>query len=440
MTNGYATSFLWMFVSVIIGYFITYDIVMSFFMASIFFIVFAFFSFKGPVFTKNLLLSFSFVCLLSMFIKFYTLSNFDVLQTTKDSEKFLYLLQPYYRDFSLEDLRYLVDSTIAVKIWQFFYFSDDTNPNIAITINSLLISVSIALIAEIKKILGGQIDDKYVIALILFSGIPLQFGVLLLRDSFIFLAMTILCYFHARWNVNKCSLFIYSLTVMFLSWFVLYLRDALAIIVIVFYVTSIAFRYTKNINFIVKFILFLLLFSVLYLVSKENVPIIGYAIERADTYRDLALSNASESSLGVGFIYNQPFLIRLVFASSLLILGTIPSWLGFIWGSHEYQIFLSIYSFFMIATFPTFLRGVILSIKSRDVVCFYSCWYLVGILMIASTSIEIRHVGQFFVFYIVSLLLFFNYFKGDFFKHYFNVAFYVVIGLVHFFWVAVKYL
>lgn len=396
-------------------------------------------------FTLNLLFSFSLLTLFSSFVQLYTLFHFDVLQTTKDSEKFLELLHPYYFNHSLSDLRYLVDSTLAVKIWQKFYFfsGDIIVPNAAITINSLFISLSIAILVQINKLLGGRVRDSHAIYIILLSGIPLQFGTLLLRDSYLFFSVSVVCLGCVLWFYRKISLLSYFIIMIIVCNLVIHLRDALVLIIIAFFVSSIFYKFNHRFS-LTSFVFFMvILFGVTFLgamITEGGKLIVGYASERADTYQDLALSSSSEGSLGVSFIYNQPFFLRIIFASALLIIGLVPSWLGFIWGANEYTTFLSIYSFFMIATFPVFLRGMLASFKDRNLVSFFSLWYISGLLLIASTSIELRHIGQFLPLYLIAILLFIDRYGKKFFNHRLNFVFYIVIAFLHLFWTIVKFI
>lgn len=145
-----------------------------------------------------------------------------------------------------------------------------------------------------------------------------------------------------------------------------------------------------------------------YLLFEMGPDLISTIIFRNEGYGDLSLEESGSSSLGNALIINQPFPLRLLLGSAYILVAPIPVWTGFQLES-SYHIFKSFNTLFMYAITPLFALSLwrIIRVKSfrRPSIIFLLFVILGFILSISYTSLEVRHLGAFFVPLLVLALL-----------------------------------
>lgn len=129
---------------------------------------------------------------------------------------------------------------------------------------------------------------------------------------------------------------------------------------------------------------------------------------REQAYSEVSAKEGGTASLGNQLIINQVGPVRLLFGSTYLLISPIPFWAG-ITSSAAYHMFKSFNVIFMYFTLPLFVLGLLRIAKvralRRPVNLFLVFSYLGFHMSIAYTSLELRHIGAFFILYLTVAVL-----------------------------------
>jgi hypothetical protein len=378
-------------------------------------------------------------------------------QLYSDASSFYELSSNLKETLSLKEIQLLHGGSLAIIVWNFFYFIFDFIgiPNeryigIIINLNNIALS-SIFILKSTIEIYG--LDYKKINKLYLFlatCGLLWLFSSIHLRDSFGYLFVSILIY---EWVLflNRIISFYAIIRLILLNlligFILLFIREDFILIPVLMLISSFAsfiFNTDFEIKKIYKNILFLvfILFTAIA-ISFYNESIIHILIEKKEGYSDLASIQQESNSLGMIYIVNQPFLIRLVFGSIYLFLFPIPFWSGFQLES-AYSLFKSLNAIYFYFLTPIFLFSIFKLTKKRNQkrsLIFLFFVSLSFIFSIALTSLETRHFGALLTpIFLLCLIPDMSIRKNINKQKILTYTYIIFIFFIHFVWYSIKYI
>jgi hypothetical protein len=111
----------------------------------------------------------------------------------------------------------------------------------------------------------------------------------------------------------------------------------------------------------------------------------------------------AENSLGLRFVVNQPLPIRMIVGSFTLMISPIPLWTNFEIGLRDYYWIRGYNGFYQVFVLPLVFLGGLITIRMFRVdqkqalpFMFLLMYLLINLMGVVATSLELRHVGQFF--------------------------------------------
>lgn len=363
-------------------------------------------------------LCFSLCVFIAGLSQYYSTNVFNQIMSTPDANTFFNLLKSNPSYSSLDALKKIVNAPLAVAIWEVIYsffnvlgFSSENY--IGIFFNAAIMGISSVLTVKIGREIFGQNEYRLnkIGTLFAFCGLTWLFGSLFIRDCYAVFFNTL-----ALWGLVKClnkvNLFNIMLLVVlfFISAYCLYyLREESIYIVILFYFIAFSVWYLKK-GLTAPSILFISI-ALIILVIAFHSKIYNFTNDALDTtsagreqYGGFAKGMHNSDSLGFNLVVNQPLPIRAIMGVGYLLLHPIPVWGYFKWGLGEYYWIKGWQGFFMLYLFPlayvgtknVFFKNPEYSIKTNIVSFYFIILYTVAsFLLVAITSLETRHFGQF---------------------------------------------
>jgi hypothetical protein len=132
------------------------------------------------------------------------------------------------------------------------------------------------------------------------------------------------------------------------------------------------------------------------------------SIERRDAYTQLAESEIEGTSLGYTLVTGQILPIRVLSGMIYLHIFPIPLWNGFTLTADEYQWIKSCEGVYMVLVFPLVALGLIRAYQGTRIhgpqapqLCFIALYAVSTAAVVAATSLETRHHGQFLSAYLL---------------------------------------
>jgi len=316
---------------------------------------------------------------------------------------------------SFHDIQRIVDTPLAVAIWQAAYRGVaaaglPTGPWLPVLINSFCVGWSALLTVKIAREVWGDDAQRLhrVGTLCAACGVMWLFGALLLRDCFT-LAITNLCLWSYSRLVARGQLSSVYLTaaVTVLSMLCLrYLRPESSYGIMLFGAVAAALwvwhRQTGLGRIAVVLLVGMLGLSALAYLKELVVEASELSARMREFYSEGSIEGVSGQSLGVRFVVNQPLPIRVVAGSLTLLVYPIPLWRSFQLEASAYEWIKNCHGLFMLLSVPAMATGCFIAFADylkgrpeRIAACYLAIVALLALALVAVTSLETRHHGQF---------------------------------------------
>jgi hypothetical protein len=353
----------------------------------------------------------------------YSLASFATPASTLDANTFLKLISSRI-DMNLETMKTIVNAPLAVAVWQglngiWAKLGISGGLWIAVQFNALLVAWSAATTQELAKLLLGKNNPRLHYGVFLFSlcGMHLLFGSILIRDSFALFFNVIALYAMAKFLTSATiGNFIKALLINGVCGLAMYfIREQSIYLYMVFFVAALAVSLINGRASMGRLALLCLVGAIAVVGSVEMASTLKNAADETDqkseSYSGGSLATNREGSLGVSLIVNQPAPIKAVVGSLYLFVQPIPLWGYFQQGLDEYLWIKGYQGLFTVVIFPSLLFGTFLCIRriegveGNTALGRYLVIYLgLSTMLVAMTSLETRHHGQFFPAYLVIAL------------------------------------
>lgn len=363
---------------------------------------------------RSFVLTFSVCVFVAGLLQFYSMAYFDRITSTIDAYKFLYFLKrPSVPD--IEKLSELVNSPGAIYVWRFQYTIADflglkSGIWIAVQFNAFVVALAAIFVVKAARLFLEGDERKAELAGLLFAicGYSFYFGSLLIRDAFALLLNCLVLWAIAISFMRPGIIhFLISAAVISLSAILMgYIRQEGIYIILMICLLASAVRYVianqSAAAFVIGTLMLVAVVVVFGIIGGKYDEAMQAFDEGSKQYQTFTLSEASNESLGVRFILQQPTPIRLIAGSINLVLRPIPLWGYFHSESWDYHLVQGIFGFILAAMVPFVINGCVAAAGSlkhaqtnRGAPVFLALYFISTISMVALTTLEPRHFGQF---------------------------------------------
>ena len=390
----------------------------------------------------------------------YSLLFFDNLQSTTDAATYFYpeiKLIPPFEAPSFADL--LIAYQLAIFIWQqvyilFWHLGIDGAPYIGVLFNTLIMAITASMTVNIARILYGNDRVRLQKVAILFSlcGIFILFGAVLLRGCFTTFVNTAVL-----WAIIKClcypkvkNLIIALVIIVSASVCMISLRfDSLLLFGAFIGLAFIAWLFQGSFDrkrIIASVVILVGIASTIGIFSEYFNQIFHVTDLRQEVYADMSRSESAEGSLGMTFVINQAWPIRLLTGTLTLIVNPIPFWASFNMASFDYHWIMGLFGIYKIALMPSVISSSYFIVKGflnkqahSAASLFLVAYLLLNIFAVVLTSLEQRHIGQFMAAFILIAV-----FLDNNLKHHRNMyrsvwfCWFGTVFLIHLVWLSLK--
>ena len=247
-----------------------------------------------------------------------------------------------------------------------------------------------------------------------FCGVFLLFGAIFLRDCFSLLINVVVLWTYMRLirTPTKKRLFMSIFIVVLCTALMVFVRKASAPLFPAYGLVALicwAWKEKPDPKRILFGVVVGVVLVALFLMSTPVLQSLGSSTsELQSAYVEGSSSRAREGSLGVAFMLNQPMPIRTGIGSVFLLAFPIPVWAGVYPGTNEYNLLKTYQAFFQLYMLPFAFTGAWIVWQrvragAADIggALFLVLYALIGLLLVAATSIETRHFGQFIPAYLL---------------------------------------
>ena len=303
-----------------------------------------------------------------------------------------------------------------VLIWQTLYsicanlgFGDGSW--IGVMLNCLVIGMVANITVRTARHLFGYDQQRLhrVGTLLALCGGVWLYGSLFLRDCFALILISFAFWALARMtaNVNFKNIVIAAVTVILAALCMDYVRDKVSIMFGFFALLALVSLTRRGHSGAAPLVAILLALFVLFVASHYMARHVGYIAEfvgeRAEAYgRGGAAIYSGSGSLGYRLVVGQPMPIRLIAGSFYMLINPIPLWSGFYLGISGYHLMKAWNGLFIVAITPLAIVGLTTVLKLAvtggrrlPALLFTSLFMISGLLSIAATTLDTRHMGQF---------------------------------------------
>lgn len=372
---------------------------------------------------KNVfLLSYGVYLFIGGIIQCYSLATFNNPQSTIDAVNsfFPYIAsQPPFT--SMADIAILLESCLPIVLWQQVYkitwfFNLEHGIYTGIMFNALIMALTGSITVKIAREVYG--NDFYrlkkVVILYTSCGLFIMFGTIFIRDCFTTFLNALVLLVIIRWLAKPCYInFIISLITTLLSAIIMsFLRLEAVVLFGIFWALAFLFWYIKNRFDKVRLIIFIFVMCVMDVLGSFTTEyvksIISTQTNGMEQYNSFSDNENSGNSLGMRLIINQPLPIRLIMGTGSMMINPLPLWIYWKSGIGELYLIKGYQGFYQVFTFPLFFLGIFLSLKhflkNRSTmipILFLAAYFIINVLAVVSTSLEQRHLAQFFPAYII---------------------------------------
>lgn len=369
------------------------------------------------------LLSFSLCSMVATIAQSYSLATFSTPASTLDANTFLKLITSRI-DMNLQEMKTVVNAPLAVVTWQFLIgiWSKIGVPGglwIAVQFNALLVALSTSITMGLARLLIGDNTQKlrYGVYLFPLCGIHLLFGSILIRDSFALFFNIVALYSLAKFLTYPNAVqFSFALLVNVICGSAMYfIREQSIYLYMLFFVSALGVSMLSGRISMGKISILCLIGAILLLGSVQMASTMKNATNETDqkssSYEGGSVASNREGSLGVSLIVNQPAPIKAIAGSLYLFVQPIPLWGYFQYGLDEYLWIKGYQGLFAVVIFPSLILGTLLCTRGMidqggktALGRFLVLYLILSTVLVALTSFETRHHGQFFPAYLVLAL------------------------------------
>lgn len=405
------------------------------------------------------LLTFSIGVFVGGLAQIYSLLIFKNLQSTIDSFVFYGWISPHPPFTNMGNMR-PIDAPLAILIWQQVYkltwlLGFQFGPYTGVMFNAMIIGLSGFFTVKIAREIFG--DDHWRLRRvgILFSlcGLFILFSSIFLRDSFLVFFNVLVLWGIVCWLVKqtKQSLIIAGALTIISAYATYFLRAETVYIFGIIWFLAFLLQLTKKKlkPYHLTILFFSLSLFILLMPYLSNIYQSGANVQTSTNERYLALSRSSsqDDSLGMQLIVSQSMPIRLILGSGLLMINPIPFWINFKIGLSEYHLIKGYNGLYQLFVLPFAFTGLFLTFsrfnkdqEQNTPLKFLSVYFISTIISVAITSMEQRHLAQFFPALII-LAAVPDVRKTKIRKLFYRFAtmWFFIVFVVHFLWVVLKY-
>jgi hypothetical protein len=387
----------------------------------------------------------------------YTSLEFhDVIVGRSDEWLFYSLsIEEKYRDMDMSKLLLgIINAPLAIKIWGGVYSLAENvglkiGPWIGIYVNIFSVSISAYFFMKITCLLfpEDKVKQELMLYLCVFNGIFWLFGTLHLRDCFLLLINTIIIYSFIGYLSKREQLWKLLLTIGVYILLIPFLRVKLLFIPILF--VSLLFL-VKVPKFRGRHIAAMTVLMVVLFAGSHFSGVLSQILELLDkqssSYSDLAEAT-NDNSLAMKLIISQPVPIRAPLGFVYQHLSPMPVWVGMYVGASPYHWYKSINGVMFLLLMPVAfvsIKRCLLSYFDKtsfmgEAHRFVIISYLIIFLIVAITSLEVRHIGQFLVLFFSSFLISYKT-QRSIIESFFIKLFGVGLLLIYFTWIVLRFI
>lgn len=382
----------------------------------------------------------------------------DYVQLHGDPGRFFEYATGKGTGLSLSELREVHEGSLAIAVWArvyeaFGYIGVPSERYVGVAVNVAAVAVSAGIGASIVSMIYGGDGRKartfgYLISC---CGLYWMFAAIHLRDAVVVLVVTFLVFLWIRMlerpriDSRFAAVLIGSVGGAFILGF---LRAEFVFVPIAMAVAAVGGLLLgtgdQKVRVSTQLIGGLGLVVAVALFSVFGTEILERLTKGNQGYAELGGAQSSTESLGMSLVINQPALVRAVVGIFYLMFFPIPVWAG-IGLESAYHLFRSlnaIYLYFVAPLFVVGLRTVVADVGARTPAVLFLLFFGGGMtLVVVMTSLESRHFGVF----LFPLLLFSL--VSDYSLEWTRAMYrttlkllLLVIGVVHVFWVALRFL
>lgn len=338
----------------------------------------------------------------------------DYGQNYLDAWSFYRLASGYASGSLIDDLRQMTEGSGAVLLWRFFYdffavLGFEKGPFVGISVNTCMVAMTAVIGVKIVKTVFGSDAPRLKRFILLFSfcGLFWEFAAIHLRDASILFAISVLVLFWTRFTSIPNTFNFLWLVIATLSGFVIFgfLRREFFFVPLAMMAAGLAAMAldssTKRKHQVLIYVLFGLFSAVFaYLLIEFQSGLFNALTGGYKGYTQHSERTHGADSLGMRFIINAPFPVRLLFGSVYLLVFPIPLWSGFQFESAN-QLFKSFQALFMYGLIPLLALTAWMLARRKELrtapLLFMLFLFFGFTLSIAATSLETRHFGAFLV-------------------------------------------
>lgn len=307
------------------------------------------------------------------------------------------------------------NAPLAVLIWQQVYrltwwLHLDFGPYTAIMLNALVVGVTGSVTVRTAREVFG--DDVWRLrrtgTLFAFCGMVVLFGAVLLRDCFTMFFNALVLWGLVRWLARSTwrnlatAIAITGVSV----YAMFYLRVVTSVLFGVYWLLAFLFWLGRRQLDLTRLVgisaaLLVLIIAGPFVASYVDTSL-KFQSRGAENYAAMAAMESRENSLAMRLIVSQPLPVRLVLGTASFTIDPIPLWRGLHARAREYEVLKSYHGFYQVLVVPLALAGFLVAARdfrkarSMSIVLTYMAAYLlINMAVVAATSLETRHVGQF---------------------------------------------
>lgn len=377
---------------------------------------------KGRAELRAFLLTYGVCVFVGGLAQCYSLVFFHNPQSTIDAVYTFFPLISFQPPFTTAaDIPPFFNSPLAILIWQQVYrlswmLGFDFGPYVGVMFNAFVMGLIGSITVRIARDLFG--NDVWrlrrVGTLFAFCGIFILFGSVLLRDCFTAFFNTLVLWGLVHWLCRSTLIrFIIAVALTGISISAMaYLRFDSIVLFGLFWLMALMFWFLKRRPngvriFAVGMLLLALLFAGVYIKSYIDVSLV-FQSTRAERYLSKHEEYSKSNSLVIRYVLNQPFLIRSVLGTPLMWIHPIPLWHFFRIELRDYEWLLGYHGIYQIIVLPLLFVGIFKVLHQYQKercqslpFLFLVLYIIVSFLVVVMTSLEMRHVGQFFPAFII---------------------------------------
>jgi len=321
---------------------------------------------------------------------------------------------------------YVVQNAGAIVVWRYAYdFFSFLNLGdgkyIGVTMNAAFVALSVAMGLRMVKAIFGEdpVRIRRYVVLCTTCGMFWLFASLHVRDSMALFCVTFLAMFWVHYLQNPNIKTLVALAFATLIGFMLFglVRTEFFFVPLAMIMAGIAAKIFSLRGegrgrgwwnaVLAAFVVLALAIMVAVLYPPIIDAIVELLVERNKIYSAVSFDEGTDS-LGNQLIVSQTGLMRLILATPYLLLSPLPVWVGFV-SDLAYHLYKTLNGVFMYCVLPLAAVSLWRMAQSRDLrrpALLFATFCFVGFsAFIASTSLEGRHLGAFYMFLILLALV-----------------------------------